>query len=200
MKNISFILFSCICFLAIQSVKAQNYDDGGHNGFKKGDQFISGLVGYNSISQPDKSKERTFKVSPRYGYFLNDFIAVGGRLGYTYNIEKNRAGEATSKNISYAVEGFGRYYLLPGSQFSVFGELAVGFGQNRNIIGDWTNGINAGFSPGLSYFLGQHFALEATFGVISYNTVNPRGVSGTTDNFQVGIDLENINFGIIYKF
>lgn len=198
MKYFTLGLFTLIALFSFESVTAQKSTD--HNGFKKGDQFVSGLIGYSSVSHADKSKERTFKVSPRYGYFLNDFIAVGGRLGYSYSINKNRLNETTSKNYSYVAEAFGRYYLLPGSQFSVFGEVGLGFGSSRNLEGQWTNGINAGFSPGLSYFVGQHFALEATFGVLSYNTVNDKDQKSTTDSFKVGLDLENINFGIIYKF
>lgn len=196
MKRI--VLGLLITFFTIHHIQAQDFS--GHNGFKKGDQFVSGLIGYSSVSHPSKAKEKTFKVSPRYGYFLNDFIAIGGRLGYTYSTEKNSAKKTTFKSSTYVAEAFGRYYLLPGSQFSVFGELGLGFGSTRNLVGDWTNGINAGFSPGLSYFVGQHFALEATFGVLSYNSVNAKVQNGTTDSFSVGVDLENINFGIIYKF
>src|SRR5699024_3658854 len=97
-------------------------------------------------------------------------------------------------------EVFGRYYLLPGSKFSVFGELGVGFGSTKNIEKEWTNGIKAGFSPGISFFVGQHFALEAMFGILAYHTVSPGNRSGSTDSFSVGMDMENFNFGIIYKF
>lgn len=199
MKYIIPSLFILVAFFSVGNLSAQESSED-HNGFKKGDQFISGLAGYSSTSYANKSKEKTLKVSPRYGIFLNDFLAVGGRLGYIYNIVKSNEDVTTSKNQSYVAEVFGRYYLLPGSQFSVFGEIGVGFGALRNMQGDWNKGINAGFNPGLSYFVGQHFALEATFGVISYNTANTHGVNGSTDSFSVGLDLENINFGIIYKF
>ncbi len=198
MKYLIPSLFIMMTLFAVKTSTAQESDD--HNGFKKGDQFVSGLVGYNSTSYANKSKERTIKVSPRYGYFLNDFLAIGGRLGYIYNIQKSRENITTAKSQSYVAEVFTRYYLLPGSQFSIFGEIAAGYGALRDIRGDWNSGINAGFTPGLSYFVGQHFALEAIFGVLSYNSASTHGESGTTDTFRVGLDLENINFGIIYKF
>src|SRR5699024_3899063 len=109
-------------------------------------------------------------------------------------------GRKTDENTTLAIGIFGRYYLLPGSKFSIFGELGVGFGATRNMNHACTNGVNATFAHGLSYFLGHHFALEASFGIFSYETVSTDGSNGSTDSFDVGIDLEHINFGIIYKF
>jgi len=171
-----------------------------HRGFAQGDMFISGSVGYSSVSNPDHSKENRFNISPRFGYFVNDFFAVGGRLGYVSDVQKDADGHKYADNSTFTIGAFGRYYLLPGSKFSPFAELAIGFGTTKNINDYKNTGINAAFSPGLSYFLGHHFALEASFGVLSYNTVSPKRSSGSTDEFKIGIDLEDINFGIIYKF
>lgn len=192
------ILVLLIALVAFGTVQAQKSED--HNGFKKGDKFVSGLIGYKSVSNPDGVKSKSFKVSPRMGFFLNDFVAIGGRLGYDIQNSKDANGNKTYDNSTITVEAFGRYYLLPGSAFSVFGELGVGYGATRNINHDWDNGINVGFSPGLSYFVGQHFALEAVFGIMAYHSVSPAGASGSTDEFNIGVDLENISFGIIYKF
>lgn len=170
------------------------------NGFRKGDKFLSGTLGYNTISEADGSKEINFRVAPRIGFFLNDFVAVGGKLGYGYLRRKNHLGQRTIENSTITGALFGRYYLFPGSKFSFFGELGVGFGSTRNIAKDWTNGVNAGFSPGISYFVSEHFALEAQFGLLSYNTVSPREEAGSTDSFSVGIDMSDIDFGIIFKF
>ncbi len=171
-----------------------------HVGFKKGDMFVSGMVGYSSVSHPDDSKEHNFNITPRFGYFLNDFIAVGGKLGYGIQTQKNSSGDKVVDNTTLGFEVFGRYYLLPGSKFSVFGEVDLGYGFTRDIHHDWSNGINVGLLPGLSYFVGRHVALEASFGILSYNSVSIDGQSGSTDNFKVGLNLEDINFGIIIKF
>lgn len=189
-----------VALLLFGTSYAQNHFDEDHNGFAKGDRFVSGMVGFNSVAHSNDSKEKNFNVSPRFGYFLNDFVAVGGQLGYAWNQQKEASGQKVLNNSTITAAAFGRYYLLPGSLFSVFGELGLGFGSTRNIDRNWTNGINAGISPGLTYFVGHNFAFEATFGVLSYNTVNPGSGSGTTDSFRVGLDLENINFGLIYKF
>lgn len=186
---------------AMATIGFMNAQDVDQDGFAEGDMFVSGMVGYSSVSYPDDSKRNSFNITPRYGYFLTDFVAIGGRAGFASRNEKNSQGDKITDNSTFTVGVFGRYYLLPASKFSIFGELGVGFGTTENIRDDRTNGVNAAFTPGLSYFVGQHFALEASFGMLSYNTVKPGGdSSGSTDSFEVGIDLENINFGIIYKF
>lgn len=194
MKKLVLLLFTLGVF---GFTHAQDAD---HKGFKEGNMFVSGSVGYHSISSADHSKSKKFNLTPRFGYFLNDFVAIGGRLGYAYDNQKGPQGAKTGENSTLTVGVFGRYYLLPGSKFSIFGELGLGFGSTRDIHHHWTNGINASFSPGLSYFIGHHFALEASFGILSYQTVKPDDGNGSTDSFDVGIDLEHINFGIIYKF
>lgn len=189
-----------VLIVVFATFNIMNAQDTKHDGFKKDDMFVSGSVGYSSSSYPDESKENNFNITPRFGYFISDFVAIGGRAGYALQNKKNPNGDKVADNSTFTVSVFGRYYLLPASKFSIFGELGVGFGTTKNIQNDHTTGVNAAFSPGLSYFLGRHFALEASFGVLSYNTVKPDGGSGSTDSFDVGIDLENINFGIIYKF
>lgn len=194
MKKYLLLFVSIIVFGTMQAQKNED-----HNGFMKSDKYISGLIGFSTISNADDVKIKQFEVSPRFGYFISDFIAIGGRLGYGYYHKKNSAGARVAENSTFTVEAFGRYYLLPGSKFSVFGELGIGFGSTKNIAGNWTNGINVGFTPGLSYFINQHFAVEFGIGVLSYDTVKPEGGNGSTDSFAVGVNLENINFGIIYK-
>lgn len=194
MKRFVIAVLILFCFNLSQ---AQEND---HKRFGTGDMFASGLIGYHSVSNPDHSKEKKFEFVPRFGYFINDFFAVGGRLGYTYNVVKTSDNTKIAENSTFTIGVFGRYYLLPGSKFAPFAELGVGFGSTQNIDHKHTNGVNAALAPGISYFLNQHFALEATFGVLSYNTVKPDGDNGSTDSFDVGLDLEHINFGIIYKF
>lgn len=193
MKKPVLILFA-IFFVSIMHAQKEK------NGFSKGDKFISGSIGYSTVSNPDDSKEKDFNVSPRFGYFLNDFLAVGTKLGYSFTKMKDSEGNKMADNNSILVNAFGRYYLLPGSKFSVFGELHLGFGSTKDISGTWHNGVNVGFSPGLSYFIAEHFALEAGFGILSYNTVNAASGNGSTDSFDVGLNLEDIHLGIIFKF
>lgn len=200
MKKITFILVATLCFSSIFAQESEN-----NIGFRKGDKFASGSIGYMTTSNPDDSKSKNFNVSPRFGYFINDFIAVGAKAGYAIDKNENRFGDTVSDTKSFTIGVFGRYYLLPGNRFTFFGELGVGFGSIKYDLANETyNGVNASFIPGLSYFFSEHFALEASVGVLSYESVKQdnemQGGSDSAKTFQVGLNVEDINLGLIFKF
>lgn len=100
------------------------------------------------------------------------------------------------------VGAFGRYYLTPASQFSIFGELGLDYSSIDNKLADVQEseiGVNLGL--GLSYFVSNNWAIEATWAGLGYTT-NDNGGDGAekTNSFGLGADLRAIGFGVIYKF
>lgn len=182
-------------FASAQEQEVETY------GFNEGDMFVSGSFGIGSTKFPDDSKENTFNISPRFGYFLNDFIAVGAQAGYSKQKEENANGDDVVDNSTFTIGAFGRYYLMPAQKFSFFGELGLGYGTTEDINDNKVNGVNIAVAPGLSYFVSKHFALEATFGILGYNSVK-KDESGaeSTDSFDFGLNMDDINLGLIYKF
>ncbi|PZW40508.1 outer membrane protein [Mesonia algae] len=182
-------------FASAQEQEVETY------GFNEGDMFVSGSFGIGSTKFPDDSKENTFNISPRFGYFLNDFIAVGVQAGYSKQKEENANGDDVVDNSTFTIGAFGRYYLMPAQKFSFFGELGLGYGTTEDIDDNKVNGVNIAVAPGLSYFVSKHFALEATFGILGYNSVK-KDESGaeSTDSFDFGLNMDDINLGLIYKF
>ncbi len=182
-------------FASAQEQEVETY------GFNEGDMFVSGSFGIGSTKFPDDSKENTFNISPRFGYFLNDFIAVGAQAGYSKQKEENANGDDVVDNSTFTIGAFGRYYLMPAQKFSFFGELGLGYGTTEDIDDNKVNGVNIAVAPGLSYFVSKHFALEATFGILGYNSVK-KDESGaeSTDSFDFGLNMDDINLGLIYKF
>lgn len=180
----------------------------GTTGFSKGDVFITGAVGYGSESTGD-NETSTFTFSPKAGYFVTENIAVGINLGYTSQTETEEDGLGDTFDTdtnTLEVGAFGRYYFTPARNFSFFGQLAVGMTSSKTEVegvdGEYKeNGFNLGLAPGISYFVSEHIALEATFGLLGYNTSEP-DVDGaeSTDNFNIGANFNDINFGIVYKF
>lgn len=175
-------------------------------GFSQGDLFISGAVGFGSEKQGDY-KLNSFEVAPSIGYFVTSNIAVGGRLGY--ESVKEEDGLETKTN-TFSVGAFGRYYFTPASKFSIFGELAANYSSSKveeegfGPLPDTEskeNGFGVQVSPGISYFLSSNLAIEAKFGILGYNTVDPDVEGADSRNtFNFGLDLRDINFGIVYKF
>ena len=192
---LSLAALASFTFASAQEQEVETY------GFNEGDMFVSGSFGIGSTKFPDDSKENTFNISPRFGYFLNDFIAVGAQAGYSKQKEENANGDDVVDNSTFTIGAFGRYYLMPAQKFSFFGELGLGYGTTEDINDNKVNGVNIDVSPGLSYFVSKHFALEATFGILGYNSVK-KDESGaeSTDSFDFGLNMDDINLGLIYKF
>ena len=179
-------------------------------GWTKGDVFMSGSVGYRGESTGD-AKFNEFEVMPRVGFFVSDNIAIGGMIGYqgTTNetiIDVITEETAEVKDNMLTIGAFGRWYATPANQFSFFAEL----GLNYNTMNSETEGIDEeikanGFefalTPGVNYFISPNFALEASIGVLSYETSKPdfEGAE-STDTFSLGVNLSQINFGLVYKF
>ncbi len=187
--------------LAIVSFVSANAQDETTSGFTKGDAFISGSVGFASEKTGD-NKDNAFIISPRIGYFISENIAIGARIGY--QSLKQEEGSLENKTNTFNAGAFGRYFFTPSNKFSVFAELGADY-LTRNFDNGTTdttfNGFGIGGGPGVSYFIGNHFALEASWGALSYTTVKA-DVDGaeSTDNFELSVGLEDITLGLVYKF
>ena len=195
------VLLSAVALLAFGFANAQE-EEKGNGGFAKGDAFLSGGFGFGSTSEGD-AKSSDFTFSPAVGFFVTENIALGARLNVESGKNEDAFGNET-KSSAFGGEVFGRYYMAPASQFSVFGELAAGFGSDKteDALGNETKyngfGINAGV--GVSYFLNSNFAIEAGWAGLGYN-LRKADVSGAdaANTFGLNVDLSSINFGLIYK-
>ena len=202
------ILLSAAAVLAFGFANAQ--EDTTKGGFSAGDAFISGTVSFGSEKTGD-FKTNEFNFSPRAAYFINDNIALGLELGYMHSKEENAFEIKTN---SFEIGAFGRYYFTPANSFSLFTQLEAAYitykQESESVDFNERNGFGVRFAPGISYFISEHFALEATFGVLQYITVKPDGIQfdgqntyesdESTDSFEIGLDMADINFGIVYKF
>lgn len=196
------VLLSLTALFAFGLANAQEATTS-NGGFSQGDLFLTGSVGYGNESTGDV-KTNTFTFSPKAGYFVSENIAVGLSLAYTSTKDEAPGTPETTTN-SFGLGAFGRYYFTPASQFSIFGQLGVGMQSDKTEVegaGEAkSNGFNVGVAPGISYFVSEHFALEATFGILGYNTSKPDADGAeSTDEFNFGLNMSDINFGIVYKF
>ncbi|MGX7666877.1 outer membrane beta-barrel protein [Flavobacterium pedocola] len=175
--------------------------EAGNGGFAKGDLFVSGAFGFSSDKTGD-AKSSSFEIEPKVGYFVTENIAIGAKLGFGSEKAEDAAGNETQDDSSFTFGAFGRYYMTPANQFSVFGQLGVDFTNTEDNLADAKMkefGINAGL--GLSYFVSNNFAIEASWAGLGY-TSNDNGGNGAdkTNSFGLEVDMRAINFGLIYKF
>lgn len=179
--------------LAAIAVMTFGFANAQTTGFSKGDVFVSGAFGVGSQKTGD-SKSNSFELVPSVGFLVSDNIAIGGKLGFGSSKEND------VKENAFTVGAFGRYYFTPASQFSVYGQAGLDF-TNHKVEDFKSNEIGVNVGLGLSYFLSNHFAIEATWAGLGYS-VNDNGGDGAekTNSFGLGTDLRDVRFGVVYKF
>ena len=170
-------------------------------GFSKGDIYMSGSFGFNSTKTGD-NKTDGFEIKPTLGFFVTENIAIGASLGFETSKQTATPDDIKTTDLSFNV--FGRYYCTPASKFSVFGQLEAGYMTSKVEQGDAeakSNGFGLGLGLGVSYFLSDHWAMEAGWAGLSYQTSKPDfDGAEKTDNFGLNLNLTDINFGLLYKF
>ncbi len=198
------VLLTAVALFAFGFANAQDASTG--EGFSKGNVFVSGGVGISSEKTGD-AKTNGFNFSPKAGYFVTENIAVGLALGFASTKDQD-----DTKDTNFSAGAFGRYYFTPSSKFSVFGQLGVNVSNTKHeevvtILGteatieSKANGFDVKLAPGVSYFLSNNFAIEASFGALGYETTKPDADGAdSTDTFGLNLDLSSINFGLVYKF
>lgn len=199
------VILSVAALFAFGFANAQDVKEStGGKGFASGDVFISGTVGIHSESEGDV-KFNAFTIAPKVGFFVTENIAIGGKLGFT-SAKAEAPLTEDEKYTEFSIGAFGRYYATPASDFSFFAELGADFSNTKSEQApapDYkTTGFNIGLAPGVSYFISENFALEASIGVLNYNTNKPDngGNPDSTDTFDLNLNLTDVNVGLVYKF
>ena len=193
------VLLSAVALLAFGFANAQE-EGKGNGGFAKGDVFVSGAFSIGSEKTGD-DKSSGFEIEPKVGYFVTENIAIGGKLGYASYKAEDVFGD-TDDMSALTVGAFGRYYMTPASQFSLFGQLGFDYSSIDDKLADvQENEIGLNLGLGLSYFVSNNWSIEATWAGLGY-TSNDNGGNGAekTNSFGLGADLRAISFGVNYKF
>jgi hypothetical protein len=155
--------------------------------FKQGTMLIGGSFGVSSVTDKNKTDNVTvvngrttsISLSPQFGYFVIDNLAVGGNLDLALSKYKQKAGsEFNSTGSQFSFGPFVRYYFSPG----IFVHGAFGLGAARNKYTSVSNSGNQKYglasytlAVGYAYFLKDNVAIEPMIGFTS----NTRKLNGT---------------------
>jgi outer membrane protein len=200
------VLFSAVALLAFGFVNAQEKSNGG---FSKGDVFASGAFSLSS-EKTGEYKTNSFELAPKVGFFVTENIAIGGKLGYS--TDKVSVSSDNATNTGLGLGAFGRYYLTPASQFSLFAEFGLDYTSYDNEYTVDASGtpspadskskeLGFGLGAGMNYFVSSNFSIEAGVAVLGYSS-NDNGGNGAdkTNTFSFGGDWRAVTFGVNYKF
>ena len=208
------IILSLTALLSIAFANAQSKSEG----FSKGSFYLTGGIGFTSTDDQGTSAS-SFKFAPAASYFVSNNFAIGAKLGINstksteYGVDVPQLGyldfggdalEVKENTTSFGV--FGRYYFTPSSKFSVFGNAGLDYSSTKwtvdgSTADDKFNTIEFAVSPGVNYFLSNHFSMEAQFGKLGYSSAKwSTDGAKATSTFGLDLDLSTISFGLNYKF
>jgi len=159
----------------------------------KGAWWGMGQLEYSSTKDVGSS----FGIMPIVGTFVAPTVTVGLGVGYNSTVTIVDGADDVKAN-STTVMPLVRKYWGVSDKFFIFGQAAVPFTFAEN-----TSSFGVSLSPGIDYFIGGKWTLEATFGDIGYSstTTNVEGaddIKSNTTNF--GINMMTPKFGIKYLF
>lgn len=175
-KIILSLAFATIGMGAFAQIGAGTIMLGGSLGFNSTDGGSQSTTGGGTTVSTDKTARTSWNFSPAVGYFLTDDIALGIRLG----LGGRNHGQATSQdgttteNITsffWNAELFGRYYKSLGSNFYIFGDLGLGYGQESWTDKEDGNGGNPAIHDGNEHKVGT-FGVNLAPGVAFFPTEN----------------------------
>lgn len=169
MKKLFFTL-SIIC-LTIFGASAQ---------LQKGSTMVGGGIGSMGF-QFGSGANFSMNLTPRVGYFIQDNVAIGGKVDLGFH------GYKGNHTFDYGLNAFGRYYFGP-KEFDTllkegrwFMEAGAGIGGKNGAA----VGVNLNVGPGYAYFLNEHVAVEGL--VLLDTTLGTGTATGLT--FNVGFQI-----------
>lgn len=171
-----------VCLLAVVGLmNAQEKNEG-----LKGAWWAMGTLEYSNDEAADTS---SFTILPIAGTFISPTVTVGAGVGYT----STTVGNADAVDAFVAMPLARKYWGL-GDKFFMFGQAAVPM-----TFSDAVNTFGFQLSPGVDYFLSDHFTMEASFGLFGYTNVSPE-VGDSYGVTNLGFDMTKLNFGLKYIF
>ena len=182
MKKI--ILLVVVALFAF-TTNAQDKDQG-----LKGAWWGMGQFEYNSV----KDGASSFSVVPVVGTFVTPTITVGAGVG----IGSEKSHPDTDAVNTITVMPLARKYFGVSDKFFIFAQAAVPLKFN-----EFKDSLGFQLSPGIDYFIGGKWTIEATFGAFGYSsrTIKAEGVDDVkVSEIDFGFNTFAPAFGIKYLF
>jgi|ERR1041385_3844670 hypothetical protein len=186
---------------------------------EKGRSYVSGQVGGGSTGTnydyPNLStgplNQKSFNVDVSYGYVFASSWAVA-LSGSIANYSTNYINQTRSSGKVYGISPYVRKYFSIGEKFYFHLDGGVNYLETKSkykippsaTSTDGTKSASVYVSPGLTYFLSNHFSLTANLGSLNYTHSRSTGGSpyqNTTSNgFNTSVGFSSITFGAAIFF
>lgn len=223
MKNI--ILSAClICTSALfGQITKGSMTLTGIVGVNGGKSLVTQTNGNVTVTTNDQ-KTSGFAFVPAFTYFLSDRIEAGIALALTKNTTTSDFHPVTgnpnpaTQKVESPLNGAGllaNYYFVNESRFGFYGGLQFGLGGGKGrvtttyltapntVVETKNSGSTVGLNTGFVYFVRRNWALNASLGLLSFNstksvTENGGGTTTTAKNsgWVFGVNGVIVNIGV----
>lgn len=142
-----------------------------------GNMMVGGTIDLTSVSyQGNQGNASSFTLTPVFGYFVSDALAVGGVLSVGSSHSGTGAGKSTASSFGFGP--FARYYMFTSNEnLAIFGQALLTFETEKSdpAFGNVKHGNDIAFaiSPGATYFFNEHWAAEVTLKGLSLVSTDP---------------------------
>lgn len=157
------------------------------------DWYAGGSVGFWRNSSENKT---IVDILPEIGYNLNDNVAIGSVLGYSYNYN-----EGEWANL-FRIEPYLRYTCLKSGKVKLFVDggvnFGIGWGKAHGEKTDVAVTYGIGIKPGVSYSLSDRFSVVAHIGEIGFSGGND--ASNADNEGGLMLNANNLSIGFYYNF
>jgi len=158
--------------------------------------LVYGTVGAESQKVTATTKANSFNFSPAVGYQWTDHWTGGVSLALSSAKSTGEFGDVKASGV--AVGPFVRYAYPLSDIFAVYGQF------NANVLSGKTAGISysgfgASFFPAVGVNLKNGFALNFSFGNLSFTSEKPKDSAKSLTDFKLGFG-SGATFGISKNF
>lgn len=197
------IILTVAAVFAMSFANAQDKKESSE-GFSQGDLYLTGTASYSSDKTGDL-KTNSLTLSPGLGYFITENLSLEGQVAIVSGKDNDGFGNADSevKTSGFGIAAGVKYFWTPANKFSLSLGGNVSYASIK--IDDGTSDstskvIGVNVPLGLHYFVSDSFAITSSWGGLGYSS-NDNGGNGAekTNGFNLGLDMSNISFGLIYK-
>lgn len=151
-------------------------------------------------NESDLDKTNNFGIYPKVGYFISSDFMVGGKVGLILSTVKDGDTDVKTKNTTFVLAPFARYYALRMNKFSVYaeGNVTYSFGKDKvdGVDGTKTTSIGLNVYPGIGYDLSDKVLLSATINGLSLYAGSVIKKTGdnkeVNNNLGLGVNLDNV--------
>lgn len=152
--------------------------------------YVGGTLGLDVIRMHEDGEgsltQKTFAISPDFGYKLNQNWAIGATLSYAFS----KAGDADVDQ--FCVMPYVRATFARAGIVDFFGELAVGYAHQSS--GDeGVSGTVSALRPGMAINFNDNFALLARTNLLRYEYWDGLGI------FEFALN-NSLELGFRYSF